>query len=298
MSNYDTLFIIGNGFDKHHQMKTGYDDFARFLKIDNYLSYRNVEHYLSDSEDFWGDFEANLAMFDDEYVISDNEHFIMSYGSDDWSDSGHHDFEFELDNIVSSLTGGLKSSFVKWVKSIQLPTNFVRVRVPLEINNSFFLTFNYTHTLEKLYSIPEDKILHIHGDSEVENDDIILGHGWSPNIRKTLSSKADPERDDTRLLGGFELVDSYFEKTFKNSTLILKQNARFFEGFKQVKNIYVLGHSLSDVDMPYFKEIDKITKSNEPNWYFTNYKSENTEAIKKLSIEFEIPNERCFNIEL
>ena len=39
-----------------------------------------------------------------------------------------------------------------------------------------FLNFNYTHTLERLYGIASERILHIHGQIGDKWDKIELGH--------------------------------------------------------------------------------------------------------------------------
>jgi hypothetical protein len=44
--------------------------------------------------------------------------------------------------------------------------------------DSLFLNFNYTRTLEKLYNIAPDKVLHIHGNVLYSDiNDILFGHG-------------------------------------------------------------------------------------------------------------------------
>ena len=56
------------------------------------------------------------------------------------------------------------NGFAKWAKSIEISHHKVISLNP----NSIFLTFNYTDTLEELYAIPENQILHIHGLTSIE----------------------------------------------------------------------------------------------------------------------------------
>ncbi|MBO4594898.1 MAG: hypothetical protein J5697_04280 [Clostridia bacterium] len=51
-------------------------------------------------------------------------------------------------------------------------------QVSLFEENDLFLTFNYTKTLEKIYSINESSVCHIHG---TVNQDIYFGHGDCDN---------------------------------------------------------------------------------------------------------------------
>jgi hypothetical protein len=69
-----------------------------------------VEHYLPVGED-WGDLELVLAKLDVDNIINDLEHLMPSYGVDDWSDSGHHDFQCEVDRVVKCLSTTLKRQF-------------------------------------------------------------------------------------------------------------------------------------------------------------------------------------------
>lgn len=90
-----------------------------------------------------------------------------------------------------------------------------------EINkNSVFLNFNYTQTLEKVYSI--NNVNHIHG--EVGDCELALGHG-SQIENKSLND----EDDDIRINQGIEILNTYFGKTFKNCSKIIDENKMFFQ---------------------------------------------------------------------
>ena len=106
-----------------------------------------------------------------------------------------------------------------------------------------------------MYGIPNDQILQIHGNKNIQSDQLILGHGWKRGVSDSLNHDVDIGEADTRVIEGNEIVDSYFSKTFKPVTDILLQNQSFFKDLKPVKQIYVLGHSLAEVDSPYFNAI-------------------------------------------
>lgn len=284
------LYIIGNGFDLHHDMKTKYQDFADFLKTDNRNTFQNIERYLSDSQEFWWNFEDNLTMFDDEYVIDDNSHLMGSYGADDWSDSMHHDFQFELNEIIKSLTESMLESFCTWLRQVKYPENCDSFHKRSNLNkNELYLSFNYTNTLEKIYDIPKDSILYIHGNIKEGKDKIFLGHGWSSEERPTLISRADFERDDIRLTDGYKIVDSYFSSTFKPVAKIIEINSNYFSKLNSIDEILVLGHSLSEVDMPYFKEISKNIDLSKVKWWVSCYCESDFEKAEKLRDEIQIP---------
>ena len=74
------LFIIGNGFDRAHNLPTSYWDFRTYLETyhPDFLQAFEQHYYIvpNDSEAFkrnllWNDFETNLANIDEEIIIED-----------------------------------------------------------------------------------------------------------------------------------------------------------------------------------------------------------------------------------
>lgn len=56
----------------------------------------------------------------------------------------------------------------------------------------------------------------------------------------------------------------YEEETTKKCSDIIKKHRSFFDELTTIKYIFVIGHSLSEVDYPYFEEICKKTNA---KWY-------------------------------
>ena len=56
---------------------------------------------------------------------------------------------------------------------------------------------------------------------------------------------------------GKETLNQYFRETFKPTSKIIDNNFSFFESLKNIIEIFVLGHSISNVDLPYFKHLAK-----------------------------------------
>lgn len=76
---------------------------------------------------------------------------------------------------------GINDLFVDWVKNELGDIDFYGIKKP-EIeamidSNAFFLSFNYTKTLELGYGINENQVCHIHGSVESLPNEIIMGHG-------------------------------------------------------------------------------------------------------------------------
>lgn len=255
------LFIIGNGFDLHHKIPSSYRDFGYFIQKKYPDTFQLIEDYLAVDDDFWNYFEERLAGLDYDSIINHAENFLASYSADAWRDSYHHDFEYEIEQIVEGLSHDLRVRFVEWIKGLPIPeTNNVASKVRCIVPDSLFLNFNYTPTLQKLYNIPDKNVLHIHGKSSDPISHVILGHGWRPTEADKLSRFVD-EETDPRVSAGYRLIDRYFKNTFKPTNVLISKNRWFFEGLTNVSHVWVLGHSLADVDAAYIEEILKHISS-------------------------------------
>lgn len=280
--NPTTLYIIGNGFDLHHGLKSSYNNFRDYVKCNNFLLYEKIEEYLIFDEN-WNVLESALADLDAEQLQMDNEEFIIPYGHDEWKDSMHHDYEFFLNETLELLSTNLVKTFKEWINSVEIPLKESIEKVDcIKKENSIFLNFNYTKTLTKIYDIDKNDILHIHGTCE----NPILGHAFSETLRFN-----DDENKDTRALNGQELIYQYFEKTFKPTIKIISENKTFFENLKHIKKVYVLGHSIAHVDIEYFKEINKNI-SNNVEWLVSYKKEKSKKELENSLVDIGISNSK------
>ena len=97
------LFIIGNGLDRSHGLKTGYQEYwdSPYSKE---LRERNlVEVPESFPEGYekinWFNLEEELELSDYDKVVENSSNVgYNDYGADDWSDDDHHRHmqEFEI----------------------------------------------------------------------------------------------------------------------------------------------------------------------------------------------------------
>ncbi len=203
--------------------------------------------------DLWSYLEERLAEVDVDQIEDYASNFLVSYGADDWSDAYHHDYEYEIERICAAISSKLRSHFADWVRQIVIPPRTVSPVRCIDAK-SLFLNFNYTSTLQRLYGVPDSRILQIHGSALDPATDIILGHGWDRQA-SDLRSRFTDEDTDVRVAGGFQLIDDLLASTFKPTKEILKLNSSFFERLRSVTRIYVLGHSLAQVDEPYFSSV-------------------------------------------
>ncbi|WAT09643.1 bacteriophage abortive infection AbiH family protein [Rouxiella badensis] len=246
------LYIIGNGFDLFHDMKTGYNDFKKYVMREDRDVYNAVDEFAP-AGDEWNELESSLGDIDFYNIIERCEVYLTSYGAEDFKASDHHNYESEIERITKNLTTDLLEQFCNWVNKIEAPKDGQYKKFKSFDNEAIFLTFNYTSTLERLYSIKESNIKHIHGSID-DGSEIILGHGWERNNTVNPAPGVD---QDTRESGGYDILDEMFNSNFKNCSKIINEESVFFDSLNSVTEIIVIGHSLSDVDSKYFKEILK-----------------------------------------
>jgi hypothetical protein len=274
------LYIIGNGFDRHHSLDTRYQTFAFFLQ-DNYSEiYEHLiqYYYLPDldrniASDFndpkWAEFESALAELDAESLLSDNTDYLPNISSDDFRDRDWHTYQQVLGGIVTNLTDNLFKAFKEFILQVRFPTNIDEYRLCLS-GTAQYLTFNYTDTLERYYKISENRILYIHHKATDKSSTLILGHGVEPDIFRQEPAKPPEGASEEELErwmeymsdnydysyeSGKEEVLHYYARSFKHTINVIQENAAFFDKIKDVSHVVILGHSLTPIDMPYFQAI-------------------------------------------
>lgn len=285
----DKLYIVGNGFDRHHGIKSSYDDFGRYLKNRSPYTFEVMERYFDVDADFWKDFEERLASLDIETLIDEASSFLVSYGADNWSDAYHHDYQYEIRRVVEEISVTLRALFGDWIRQLYVPDpSELSYLQPSLDRSALYLNFNYTPSLQKIYNIPKERILHVHGSAEDPDAKLILGHGWQQKGNPDpYRSAHNPEEADMRILEGQSIVDSYFAATFKPTQRIIEENASFFNSLSGVTEILVMGHSISSVDQPYFREIIRSVRRNQIGWNISHYNDQDDlrDRINELGID-------------
>lgn len=267
------LYIIGNGFDIRHGLPTGYKHFKSYVAKNDQELYDSIEEYIP-AGDEWNELESALGEIDYELILQNSEMFLASYNTDDWSDAYHHDYQYEVDKITRMLSARLKKQFADWVKGINIAdADNSEQYIPPIPRESLYFSFNYTNTLQQIYAVPDEQIIHIHGNCSYD-DDLILGHSF--RVEKSLNPYIGPDQD-TRIAEAYDSIDEYFGNTFKPSEDIIediiKEESVFFSSLKNVDEVIVLGHSLAEVDGKYFAEINKSIQEN-ARWIVALYRGE------------------------
>lgn len=265
------LYIIGNGFDLAHGIPSSYSDFMKFVgkkdrRLDDYLN----SYYPA--EDLWKNFEYALGNISSNQIVKVEEaEFIPS--KEDFDEKNLHAISDTITYKTRYINGNLLSVFVEWLESINTSSAVRKNSLALSSNDLYF-SFNYTDTLEKVYGIPYTQIKHIHGTT----DNPIYGH--TSGQCKVYAPEEDcwsitDEADD--------MVKELFHKTRKPVDEIIKREKAYFQTLASVDEVYVMGHSLNDIDVPYYEEIIRSISS-DAKWIVYYHDDKDKEEFRdKLS---------------
>lgn len=301
--NNKILYIIGNGFDVHHGIKSSYRTYMEWLKDNHKEDYQKIIDFYGDiaeKPEWWNEFETNLGYFDIRAKVEDlafqnqpTDSQIEKMRAIDTM-GGAWDAQVEIGGIISIL----KESFHEWIDSLNpaLTAN----KIVIDFNNAYFITFNYSLTLEKVYGIPSDQILHIHGC--LNDDEYIIGHGRTYEDVKDESDPYclpfDPDKDDPSEYGLDALDDEITENTkqevvsrvmeaAKDTAAIISKHELEFEMLKTVEKVCIYGLSFSSVDEPY---LSHIVKEITPNAAYeaSYYSAKDMNSIEAFSKKYGI----------
>ena len=211
------------------------------------------------------------------FIHSINEETPIILNMDDYTEQVG-----EIGYTLERLYNDLQLAFSNWIFQLENANPMRKVRI--DKNNSVFINFNYTQTLENLYAILSSNILYIHGCA-VKNDKLIFGHNKTPD--KLLENWQDNYSQEELSV----LVEASNELSvlYKDVKSIIENNCTFWESIKFANKIHVWGLSLSDVDVPYISHIHSILNNSDIEWEFSWYaesdKNRIMEIVNKLQIK-------------
>ncbi len=253
----ERLYVIGNGFDLHHEIESKYWHFKKWCqnnkKGSNLVGLMDI--FFSNDREFWGDIENALGEY--------NEETITDYCEPE----NPKDFKFEhpgqwqngVEDSISWIFGQtmelFREGFNEWVQSIDISNIVTDLFIP---KASKYLTFNYTDTLENGYGIPVQNVLHIHGSRLNPKDEYIIGH-------RNKRDEETPFLDNSILLpyqNAYEEVIKIMNKWVKYPQYLIGKNSVFFKSLNTCKGVYVMGWSYNRIDMPYLEEIASTVTPN------------------------------------
>lgn len=300
------LYVIGNGFDLMHGVRSSYYDFGRILGKRSHIRFV-LDNYLQ-VDDLWADFEGALAKLNVEAMsqtyILDN--LLDAMGAYD-EDAPAADFFAAAEMAASPATelpGELDRSFTKWIDTLRVRTD----DRPLKwiIRDGRFLDFNYTEFIEDLYGVPRKDVCYIHGCRRKKKghrrEKLILGH---------QPEASDPQFDFKSKWRGLDLsgnraqmiydaqqialreIGAADEDLTKHCDEIITAHKEFFEGLSDIDTVITIGHSLYPVDWDYFAEVIRQNADKDKiKWYFGCFSYGDLVRIQDFIHQFQIREEQ------
>ncbi len=267
---YETLFIIGNGFDLYHGLDSSYHDFYCWLNQNGHKDFiENMEKIFPDvTKDqrklLWCDFEKALGQYNAQKIHDT----FGSHIDDSFYDENK---QTEAINRIAPVLNNIKPLMKEWAKS--LSTKKITPKLQLS-KNSRYINFNYTTVLEDLYDIPKENILHIHG-SVTDEEDIVVGYNDG-------NDSAEINTDNINLERSLENIEKEMHKFYKDTgDIIDKYNDVFFDQLYDISRVVVLGHSLSSIDILYISRVVECVED-DTHWHFSAYSPKSVSRINAV----------------
>lgn len=303
------FFIIGNGFDIQHGIKSKFSDFHAFMRS----LYMNEEIRDNSFNDFFPwrysvpKSRGVCGKFDDSELIdvfgfldycltkSENkEAWFNFYVNSDWSSiestlatldlceffqedfPSLHTSEEDKAYDIAECFKYLYKIFWIWVKKINIDSvvPIDAFKELFDCDNDIFFTFNYTRTLEDVYGARQ--VRHVHGE---QGKGLLFGHEKVTDINGYCVRNNIPDYCSHAIKVLMEITEKDTEKNSSN----MAPYYTFLD--KDITDIYSYGFSFSEVDLPYIRDICKSIDTSKIVWHLSDFDSkERREEYKRRLI--------------
>jgi len=272
IQDYSRLIIIGNGFDLMHDLPTSFTE--NFKPIAQYFEQESgFWDYYGHGDDLWSNFEIALGNPDFNELFE----ILSNYYPDYLSDS-----ESDRDGIITQvdLVGHLTDALNDFASAAEEALYDIR---PLKkvwnffTPNDYFVSFNYTSTLETIYDIRHSKVFYPHG--KIKETELIMGYEngkFHPEPIYEVIQDRMPPKEYSNINEYLDNIEDYYVRTaYKNlydkvfnfnKTPKIHDLVMFIEGL-DVKEVVIIGHSCK-IDFAYFEIINTYFKEIEWNFYY------------------------------
>ncbi len=279
------LYIIGNGFDSHHKFKTSYEEYRKYL-ISKGECERIIAKYPK-GDSFWADIETGLRIDYETYI---NEYLeAYNFEATITREKEFQDLEAitKIHNkalVLKELTSFTGINFYNWLnQSYEEQLLYAKCSPLFQFDKGdYFLTFNYTSTLEDLYSVNQDYIFHIHGQlNKVNHQDLYVPttirdsmiieerHGYVRSALQFGNPYNNPEKmkekiDFMNILPRnplfsvealFSNLDFYLRSSQKNVKANIPILDSFVKSIPYIDIVIIAGCSLGEADNEYYEQI-------------------------------------------
>ncbi|GDY27960.1 hypothetical protein AHAT_38500 [Agarivorans sp. Toyoura001] len=280
-----TLVIVGNGFDIQNRLPTSYWYFYKKYneRLDDHFVH--FPNFFDDQE--WSNFEENLGLFDEDNF---REGAAWEPGMDDMIESSKYvnGYNDEISQKTDELVDDIRSAFISWINGIDVKQATKFMDFPKGFK---FINFNYTSTLQDVYLVPDEDVLHIHGKARWN---VIFGHGIG---NSNQSRSMEPNQNEPWFEESFQTLASVTDKFHKPVNEILEEHREHLESYGDVTKIIVLGHSINSIDIPYFNCI--LEAYPDAHWRNWNHRGEEIDGVSDTHgklLSLGVPSDKLFSL--
>ncbi|MGN1157074.1 MAG: bacteriophage abortive infection AbiH family protein [Agathobacter sp.] len=329
VAQFDVFFApntLRNTFKYPEGWKDAIDDrSARWYYGKSYPQTKWSEGHL------WCSFEEYLAELNREKVLEfiDMNLPLVNSDAEDFSLADYYLPIDRTRPLIRECTFEMRYLLHKWVNTLHFAKGWKTRKLDLDAD-AIYLTFNYTTFLEDLYEIPWAQVCHIHGSRKDKFGSLVIGHGQEENIaferwkhkcasqkrfRPNLKDKngrwfANDHlpflmyflqdetkgnwRTDTRYYASCEadeVMEQYYAQNRKQTESIVNKFGGLWQSLDEVQKVTVIGHSLSEVDMLYFKQIVRGLGQRRVEWKFSVYNKRDKERVRHFCRMMKIPKD-------
>ena len=318
------MYILGNGFDINHGLKTQYSNYRDYLLNQNTDLLDRIEKFgflrISNNIDMWSDLEQALSF---DYMA----YFKERMGLNSFSRLPGFDYFLQgtpvsttIDEIqeelmfINEFTG---IHFKNWLSHTY--KQGAQFKEGLIEQDSCFVTFNYTSILEDVYKIEQERVCYIHGrlnnidDSglirkaniltykngypfykDVNNNFLVRDNIQFGSLDNTadevkqniLSAVSDKKIDNVFIDETISAIEEFCRFSYKS----IFENIERLESFVnqvEIDKIVIMGHSIMGIDKEYYDKVLIPKYSNIP-WCFYFHGNGNKQTINDFIEEFKI----------
>lgn len=290
----------------------------------------------------WNDFERYLGELNRERVFDFMDEELSELDEEEDGFYTNFDALIGwVSDIVKECSVEMQYHFHRWINTVHYEKGF-RKKMLLLDGNAAFLNFNYTLFLETEYGIPREQIVYIHGERRQKFGKLVLGHRaenaeaafdeWIHKNRNKRRYRPNLKGKNGRYFANDKLVylaffaedeakgrwrlpvryyaadlieerlEDYYKENVKRCGEIIDRNLEFFKSLRELQEITVLGHSLGDVDLPYFRAIlDHVVAPEDLKWKFSYHTDADKCRIKRFCRQLKIPeagNDQLFSMSV
>lgn len=279
-----TLYIIGNGFDLHFELKTKTDHFVEYLK--NQPVYNGVDNAFDVFNGYgvnWYEYEQSLNDIDLDEIEFQNE-IQPDYLSDRESDrdGGILNMQMYVDSLSETIRTALEQMVISANEDALALSEYFFAPKLFEVGDAI-LTFNYTSTIEILFEVQDlVPIFHIHG-CYAQGTPLVFGYRNNQNSYVKTWPDMDEDHWDYYVAHQREAVYDFYSSWEKK--LEIDKLVSFLSMCEKIDRVVVLGHSMSPVDYEYMERVD--ASLNPRIWEISYYSESDIQRIQSQGYSFQ-----------